>query len=491
MPGQHMGRAYLVEKYTMNPASQSISPKLEESKLALLSFSNILSNSFNKIIPICLSVSLFLILLMSLISGYNEHPDEHLHYTATQYYYNHWLPPRVGDQDTINSYSKYGASYLNSIEIVYFLSGKFSSIFHLFSNNYRVDRFFNLFLFLILLCYCLSINISRNYFLILLISPQLWYIFSYLNGDAFPFFISFIIVSELVIKDSLSNKWIDSKNIFQIKLATIWLAVLISLLILSKPNYYIMVLYIFFLFIWKITDYPLMEKKKFIRIYFLIFSIVFLIIFSRYLCDIIFNGFDKNDKTIYFAEKFAEAKFRPSLHPKESFFTLRLRDKGVHYIELFTFHKWHEKSFKSLFGTYGWMNIFSPFLYYILMAIFYITFIMFIIFSIFYKSSLKNIFFLIITIGFIFSTIIISTLYSWVYDLQAQGRYLLPILIMLLPIIYMNDNILNKKILAFMVLILFLLSSYSFISVGLLKIPKELRIRICSAPPLYEKLNST
>jgi hypothetical protein len=457
-----------------------LASKIRVPALTSFSFTNNIDKLFNKIIVVCLFIAFLFILLMSQLSGYNEHPDEHLHFTATQYYYSHWLPPKIGDPDTLNSYSKYGASYLNSLEIVYFISGKFSILSHLFLKQYRAERLFNNFLFFILLCYCLSINVGRINFVILLITPQVWYVFGYLNGDAFPFFLSFLIINELVIEDSLFNKFICSNSTFHIRLATIFLGFLISLLLQSKANYYIMIMYIFFLLSWKISDYSSTDRKKFFKIYLYIVIIGLSVFLARYLCDLAINGFLKEDKVLLYADKLAESQFKPSLNPKNMFFTLRLRDKGVKYSELFTSHKWHEISYKSFIGTYGWMNIFSPSFYYILMIIFYILFITFIIFSIFCTSSLKNILFLLTTLLFMASTIIISTINSWVYDFQAQGRYLFPALVMLCPVLYMNDKILNKKILAFIVLVIFILSCYSFIFVGLLKVPRELKIIICS-----------
>src|ERR1700687_171764 len=89
-----------------------------------------------KVVAIMLAAATALALVMALISAYNVdaeqwfgHPDEYLHRSAARYYIDHWLPPKVGDAATLDSYSRaYGNSYLNELEVVYPLAGKFSNL---------------------------------------------------------------------------------------------------------------------------------------------------------------------------------------------------------------------------------------------------------------------------------------------------------------------------------------------------------------------------
>ncbi|MBI1997204.1 MAG: hypothetical protein HYS66_12140, partial [Deltaproteobacteria bacterium] len=124
--------------------------------------------------------------IMALTSGYNRHPDEYMHFEAAKYYIHHFFPPEIGDPSVANSYSYWGVSYLNYFWIEYFLAGKFAFLLSPFvSNELIAVRFFNVFLFFSLAVFFLYRSKADNDELIvpcfLLITPQVWYIFSYTN----------------------------------------------------------------------------------------------------------------------------------------------------------------------------------------------------------------------------------------------------------------------------------------------------------------------
>lgn len=149
---------------------------------------------------VLVTITAGLIFVMGRTSQFNAHPDEHLHFKSAQYYMSHWLPPAVGDARSEYTYSYYGISYLDEPDIVYFLAGKLSRVlsFTEFS-PFLLARAFNFalfaILFLILLKYSLEFGIP--FYGILLLSPQLWYVFSYFNGDAFGFFVGTCLTLEL------------------------------------------------------------------------------------------------------------------------------------------------------------------------------------------------------------------------------------------------------------------------------------------------------
>jgi hypothetical protein len=406
---------------------------------------------------------------MAIFSGYNKHPDEYLHCAAVQYYYDHWLPPKVGDLTTLNSYSKYGFSYLNNLEVVYFFIGKISNTIHkILINQYFIDRLFNVLLYILLIYYCAYKYTSRIIFIIFFMSPQIWYIFSYVNGDALPFFISFIIVSELITKDSYYKKYLESPDAIKYRWVIIYLGILFGFLILSKSNYMVLIFYFIFIFAWNIINSPAIIKRKLLINNIFIISIAISIFSLTYVYDVAINGLSKYDKVFYYAEKLADPQFKPSAsNSKDSYYGLYLKNKGVTYTELYSLWNWHKISFMSFVGTYGWMNIYASPVYYNLMGCTYLFFILFIFLTILYRSTVRDNIFMIITIFFMCSVLVVSSLFSWVIDFQAQGRYLFPILIMLCPIVYVNRDILNKKILTVFVIVYFMLSCYSFMFIGL------------------------
>ena len=133
-----------------------------------------------------------LILSMAFVSGLDVHPDEIGHAWCSNYYSDSWLPPSVDDPKVLKTISGFGITYLFRLEIVYFLAGKFALLLSgLVNDNYLRLRLFNVMLFFILaLIVARKIRNVPLLVLALVLSPQIWYIFSYFNGDGFAFFIA-------------------------------------------------------------------------------------------------------------------------------------------------------------------------------------------------------------------------------------------------------------------------------------------------------------
>lgn len=70
-----------------------------------------------------LALSAVVVVLMAVRSPINAHPDETLHLDAGRYFVDNWLPPPVGAPDSAASYSKYGRSYVDEGDIVYWMFG--------------------------------------------------------------------------------------------------------------------------------------------------------------------------------------------------------------------------------------------------------------------------------------------------------------------------------------------------------------------------------
>src|SRR5262245_42765827 len=68
-----------------------------------------------------LALSCLLVVIMASRSPINAHPDEGLHLDAGRYFVDHWLPTAVGTPDAAPSYSKYGRSYVDEADIVYWM----------------------------------------------------------------------------------------------------------------------------------------------------------------------------------------------------------------------------------------------------------------------------------------------------------------------------------------------------------------------------------
>jgi hypothetical protein len=428
-----------------------------------------LADSLERVIPIILALVWGLIVVMAFTSEFNKHPDEREHCSAAKYYLIHWLPPPVGAPETADSYSNYGGSYLNEPDIVYLLAGKFARLLSpLIAKKYLAMRLFNVFLFLLLVFYCAWHTESRLIFFVLLITPQVWYIFSYFNNDAISLFISMIVICELVTDNSFFHRSLVATKPSQFILRGISMGLLFGLLFLCKRNYYISIIFIFFIILWQLWQKRGSPQKQIPLRYLFVIGVGLSMFLLRYGYDVAVNGWDKADKMRAYAEKVAEQPFKPSLRlSPDSYFGLGLRAKGLKYSELFSEWEWHKKSFRSFFGAYDYMKIFSSIRHYRTVFCIMSLFLIYIIASILVKGERSDKIILVIVLGFISATIFISTYHSWVNDFQAQGRYLFPILGMLGTLLYQNQRVLNKCLVAIFVMVLCGLSAYSFIFIGL------------------------
>lgn len=417
-----------------------------------------------------------LIIVMAVTSAYNKHPDEHHHFVAAQYYLTHWLPPKIGTAN--HTYSMYGTSYLNYYWIEYLLAGKLASLLLTLVNHPLIAvRGFNIFLFGSLIV--IFFRRGREQLIILssmLVTPQVWYIFSYVNNDAFPLFLSLLAVSEITYQESPLNKFLNSPSRWA---GGLLFGILLGLLAVGKQNYYIFLLFIggwMVLESVKKFDYSRLQK------YALIILVAAAVLTVRYLVDIAVNGESNfapkyiislfsnsaTSKLLAHQEKMAHKEFKPSA--QNSYFALHLRAKGVSYPDLFLKWRWHDISFASFVGYYGYMSIRSPDWYYFGMKVLYAAFLAFLIGSVLFGLNKQNIFLLGIVLLAMLGTLLISSYHSWNNDFQAQGRYLFPIISFLGYLMYQNRLSLSNLLTHLFILSLFLMSTYSFIVVALTRI---------------------
>ncbi len=410
---------------------------------------------------------------MAMTSRLNSHPDELHHIDAARYYMKYWDPPRIGDERTFPSFSKYGVSYLNQIDIVYFFAGKFAQVASLcFSPDYKVLRFFNISLFFILILLFYRLPRGRRIaFLPLLITPQLWYVFSYFNSDAFPFFLSYLCIYFLCRdRYTVTPESFRFRDPFFRKL--VFFGIVLGMLSVSKSNYYVFLC--FLVAIMGLQSQFDHAVKPVLKNFSVVVCICLVIVAARVGIDSYVNKSVDNGAMSYYAEIFADEEFKPSkVHSGEGFSGYNMRNQGASYSELFTEWNWHTWSFRSSFGVYEYMKIRASSLYYLLVGCALVAFLL-VQFVPLFDSTLENRWMLWTFVFFSALTIFQSTWHSWVADFQAQGRYLFPILPMLgITLANAGGKALSSKpVTILLTLILFALGTYSFIWVGLAQIPK-------------------
>ncbi len=380
-----------------------------------------------------------LIFVMAGASQFNAHPDEHLHFKAAQYYMSYWLPPGVGDARSEYTYSYFGISYLDEPDIVYFLAGKFSKALSFTElSPFLLTRAFNFALFVVLLLILLkySLQIEIPFYGILLLSPQLWYVFSYFNGDAFGFSVGIFLVLELskFIRD-------PEKAMPPIKIG-LWL----GMLLLAKRNYYVLIPVLGGVAVWHWIFFSKVgQRQVLLKRWLKVVLVAAVIALPKIGYQQWVNEFHLSEKRVAQMEKMAAPGFKPSeVKTPYSPWHVNMRAKGRPFQELLSIYQWHWLSFKSMIGLYGWMSVLSPTWYY-----WVILFLYGILFGRLFLPSrpfvLSELILTAIAIFGMAASCVASFLNSWTVAFQAQGRYLFPVFcIFLLLLAYKWERLPRK-----------------------------------------------
>ena len=422
-------------------------------------------------VPLLLAVVMSLVVVMAAVSKRNAHPDEYVHLEAAQYYQDNFLPPEIEDPSIEKTYSVYGISRLNNGEIYYLLVGKFSKLIEaLHIDQLLALRSFNLLLFGLIFLYTLKSVEARLVALPFLLTPQVWYIFSYCVSDAFGLFLCFLAGCELVRKDSLFNRVIDPERRTPIG-AMIALSLLLALLFLLKINYYPFIILFYGVIFWRWLQAPEGRTALFARI--LACTVLAVLVAAvRIGADYYVNGGERDEKLAAMQEKTAHHWYKPSTELSKKHVSMYMKKRGTTLKELLVQHKWFAHSFQTGFGKYGYFTISASETYYQLMKWGVIVFLVFLAGSVAFKGDTEGRLLALLVGGLALALIAASLHRSWTIDFQPQGRYLFPILPMIGVILAKNRAAVDNQVFILITMHLFLLSLYSFIFIALMAIPR-------------------
>ncbi|HID02769.1 MAG TPA: hypothetical protein EYP18_06125, partial [Desulfobacterales bacterium] len=414
---------------------------------------------------------LALILTMAVVSQKNIHPDEAVHISATEYYETHWLPPAVESDEIRHTYSIYGFSRLNTMEPFYFFAGKLSALLKPFCLDHVLSlRMFNVLLFSILAFLTIQNIQYRLLFIPLLLSPQIWYIFSYVNSDAFSLFVAVLTGWQIVQEESALNRFLEKKKIPLLKI--MGLGLLFALLLLVKKPFYFFILFLLFYFIWRCVFQAFADFKGMIKQLLILACIGSCLIGVRVAADISVNGFDKKEKMQAMQEITAASTYRPSTELHKKHIHLQMRERGTTLKTFIKQHHWGEKTFRSGVGVYGYMTVSGAIGYYDVMRIIGLASLLFICISIVLRGGWAGNTLLGGALLCSVTLIGIACYRAWTVDFQAQGRYLFAIVAILGMLLFKTEKVYNQRLLTTFACSMYLVSVCSFIGIALLGLAK-------------------
>lgn len=459
-------------------------------------------------------------------TGIPTHPDELAHLWCFQYFLTHLFPPAVDDPEVIQTLSVYGFSYLFELDVVYALAARsVGALSAWFNTDLSAARSFNLALLLGLACLAWhrprwAIGLS-----VLLLSPQIWYVFAYFNADAFPLFLA--IVAACIVADHHSglNRYVDDRQRIGIG---VWIFILVlGLLLLSKRNY-LPIIPVFGLWLavrhldmslvgigsilsgllamgasvhlkalpgwaasggattllilgalmavgatatmmwgWWRNDQLRPRFKRLVSV----FALALAVAAPRIVLDVIENGApgQKADTIEQIAEIHAGGGFKPSQLETDSAYPGRaLVLRGTRLDEIaFAPHHWLHDSLNSAFGVYGYTIAYPP--KWILQSLQLLTLIVMAVAAVglYRRRDGKATRLLLIFLGGCLLVFANTLLHSWTFDLQRQGRYLFPIFAMLALMLGSAAENLPSKLVGTLTTIAFVLGCVSFIGTAL------------------------
>ncbi|MNW34175.1 hypothetical protein D3C74_111460 [compost metagenome] len=375
--------------------------------------------------------SLFLYSIWALVIPFNQAPDELHRYDVADFIFKYHALPVAGDDRLY--YGVHGVTYAVFPYLPYIIGAifmiLFDSIFDI-NNLYLAHRLVSVLsgTFSVCLVYkiCEEMNFEKNFnrfvSCFFAVIPGYSFINSYVNQDSFSICVNLLII--YIWLKCLKSNW-SSKNI-------VFLGIGLSLCLLTYMNGYVIIPATMFLLLWAYFRFP--RKDFFKKIVLLVIPIViisgwwFIRNYVLYDGDII--GMQQSNML---SEQLAIDELKPSNRQT-------MAKQGVSLTEMVFDSHWLSSSYKSFWGTFGYMDKWMNEKYYTTISVIHFISLIGCLFIIgrtlkkFIKKEKKIVDILqdstlhLLLLVIIFLSVALSLYYSYFSDFQPQGRYIYPAL---------------------------------------------------------------
>ena len=404
------------------------------------------------------------------------HPDEDAHVSAVEHFSDHWLPPRLDDPAIAHSFSIYGYTRLASMELYYPITGYLSRLLETFRQPFIINsRLVGVLLFALVALFAFRLESFRPFAAPFLITPQVWYLFSYSNSDGFAILLSTVAAYQLAVKQSTFNRLMTMDSPRWMWLHSLWLGLLAGSLLLLKLNFYFFVMFLGLYLIWRTLSGDIGDKSELRRFWTRVVLIAVIGVATyggRYAVDHAVNGPDSGAIAKQMVEQYSEPLYKPSTELHRKHLYLYMRDRGMSLDHVLLGERWAGKTLVSAVGAYGYTQFVGSQLYYDLMQILCLLLAGVMLFSILVYGPASIHWLFVITVFCGISLWAASLWQSWTISFQPQGRYLAPVLPMLGVLYYHLRPWIMSRTFNVLVAAIFAVGVYSFIFIGLGSIPK-------------------
>lgn len=409
---------------------------------------------------------------LSLQARYAASPDEHDHFLAAEFFMTHSDVPHMWSETgayTYNGWWAYSRVYQKGYE--YRLAGIVSNLLEGMTTTYRSVRLAGPLLFAGLALLALLLPRQSLMLIPLLLTPQVWYVFSYVNDDYLPLFTSFVL---LVLTEAGRRSLAKTTWDWGAASLAIVCGGLLGVLMLSKINYGITWgLYLVYLLVTSRMDFsPDLRDVYHPRARFLLTL--------RYpslilLAGLLFVG-GRTASIVWNADPTPPGPGTVAFFEQAQKNHVALFEAGKSGQDLFESYRsmlpvWLEHSGQSLMGVYGYLNIIGPLWYYRATYILCLFCLLSLAIAILLKRK-KILFFWMGMAGtaIVLAIVASSYFYSYKFDWSPQGRYLFPALPVIGLMLARIQGGIELGWLRWPAMLLFVLSAWSMLFVGLVNL---------------------